>query len=136
MLNLNELELNEFKKTYDFLNHYIGSTCAKNINELRFNKSLVNQEIRDFLNALLQIQEVKELGLKFTSKDSAIKRCNLLFCDASKYHKDLILMRLIRYCKKHHVQPHRLRMSSYNSEVINSNYNPPIVTEYVSETAS
>jgi hypothetical protein len=86
----------EFSKTFDFINHYIGtySFMAKNVHELRFDGKKANEEILKFI------------GNNF--KD--LKEVNHLFNDSYPDLKQSTMDRLIKYCFMNKVQPYKLRM--------------------------
>ena len=89
-------EQEEFSKTFDFINHYIGtySFMAKNVHELRFDGKKANEEILKFI------------GNNF--KD--LKEVNHLFNDSYPALKQSTMDRLIKYCFMNKVQPYKLRM--------------------------
>jgi len=89
-------EQEEFSKTFDFINHYIGtySFMAKNVHELRFDGKKANEEILKFI------------GNNF--KD--LKEVNHLFNDSYPDLKQSTMDRLIKYCFMNKVQPYKLRM--------------------------
>ena len=112
---LTKLEKQEFEKTFDFINHYIGtySFMAKNVHELRFDGKKANEEILKFI------------GNNF--KD--LKEVNSLFNESRKALKQRTTERLIKYCFMNKVQPHRLRMCFKEFDVYKQN-DIPMVYEF------
>lgn len=109
---LTKLEKQEFEKTFDFINHYIGtySFMAKNVHELRFDGKKANEEI-----------------LKFISNNfKDLKEVNHLFNDSTKALKKETMERLTKYCLLNKVQPHMLRMSFKEFDVYKANEVPMI----------
>ena len=112
---LTKLEQQEFEKTFDFINHYIGtySFMAKNVHELRFDGKKANEEILKFI------------GNNF--KD--LKEVNHLFNDSTIALKQQTMERLIKYCFMNKVQPHKLRMSFKEFDVYKAN-DVPMIFEF------
>lgn len=108
-------EQEEFNKTFDFVNHYIGtySFMAKNVHELRFDGKKANEEILKFI------------GNNF--KD--LKEVNCLLNESTRAVKAKTMERLIKYCFMNKVQPHKLRMSFKEFDVFKQN-DIPMVYEF------
>lgn len=126
---LTKLEQKEFDKTYDFLNHWVGSmlTQADKIDELRFDGMMPNSELIKFARKINNTSNFDELNLFFTNQ-SELYKINRLFNDKTNHHKNLVMKRLINYCFANKVQPHRLRMNFKEFSVVRNE--TPIVYEY------
>jgi len=129
MIKLTKAQMEEFNKTYTFLNHWVGSMADKadNIDELRFDGMLPNNEIMRFVRSFNHKFEIPELGYKFTYQ-SELKRINVLFNNTTKEHKNKVMKMLINYCFQHRVQPHRLRMRFKIFNIVKNE--TPTVYEY------
>ena len=132
---LNKLEMQEFEKTFNFLNNYIGSSASftNSIYNLRVNGNPLNTEIVNFVNTFSKLNSVDEIGVVFLPHHNPLQKINLVFNDVSKARKDKIIQRLIKYCFKAKIQPHRLRMSVNEFSVNNYEKEQPIVTEFKDE---
>ena len=114
-------EQEEFEKTFNFINYYIGTSYwldAKNVHNLRFDGKKANDEILKFI------------GNNF--KD--LKEVNLLFNESTPALKQSTMNRLIKYCFLNKVQPYRLRMSFKEFDVFKQN-DIPMVYEFGSNAA-
>lgn len=71
---LTQLEKQEFEKTFDFINHYIGtySFMAKNVHELRFDGKKANKEILKFIGN--NFKDLKEVNCLFNESTKALKQ--------------------------------------------------------------
>lgn len=110
-------EQQEFEKTFDFINHYIGTAFwydAKNVHNLRFDGKKANEEILKFI------------GNNF--KD--LKEVNQLFNNSTKALKQQTMERLIKYCFMNKVQPYRLRMIGFKDFDIFKVNDTPIIYEF------
>lgn len=128
---LTELEKNEFNKTYDFLNHWVGTAAgigAKKISEIRFDDRVANAEIIKFVNGIGRLTKVEELNLFFKG-ESEILKLRLIFNDATTENKKLAMDRLINYCFNNRVQPHKLRMRGFKNYSIKKE-DVPVVVEF------
>ena len=112
---LTKLEKQEFEKTFDFINHYIGtySFMAKNVHELRFDGKKANEEILKFIGN--NFKDLKEVNCMFNESTIALKQQTM--------------ERLTKYCFMNKVQPHRLRMSFKEFDVYKAN-DVPMIYEF------
>lgn len=111
---LTQIEKNEFKKTFDFLNLYVGIAYNYNkgkasIYDIRYNGSPAPVELIKFCNAIGKVQEIPELDIKFGLQTDLLK-ISILFNETSKHHIDAVMDRLVKYCFKNKVQPSSLRV--------------------------
>lgn len=111
---LTQIEKNEFRKTFDFLNLYVGSAYTYNkgkasIYDLRYNGTPAPVELINFCNAISKVQEIPELNIKFGFQTDLLK-ISILFNETSKRHIESVMDRLVKYCFKNKVQPSRLRV--------------------------
>ncbi|RYA23914.1 hypothetical protein CRU96_05765 [Malaciobacter halophilus] len=128
---LTELEMNEFNKTYDFLNYYIGTAAykAKKIQEIKFDGSAANNEIIKFVNGFKNLHRIEELDITFKAHHTELQKINLMFNETTAAHKKAVMDRLIKYCFNNRVQPHRLRMRGWkNYQIIKDE--TPVIVEY------
>lgn len=134
---LTKAEQNEFNKTYDFLNCYVGMACnygAKKATQIRINGALVNRELIDFVNAIEKLEYFEELDFvsyEF-SKLTGLEKINRIFNDTTKERKQLAMNRLVRYCFNKKVQPYRLRHVGEIKDYFVAEISAPISIEYAS----
>lgn len=110
-------EQEEFEKTFNFINYYIGASYwldAKNVHNLRFDGKKANDEILKFIS----------------NKFKDLKEVNLLFNESTPALKQSTMDRLIKYCFLNKIQPHRLRMIGFKDFDIFKNYDVPMVYEF------
>lgn len=93
---LTKLEMNEFNKTFDFIDGYIGTASrlgANNIHQIRFDGNVVPVELMKFANNFKNLKEISNLFNNSTSK-----------------LRQSTMQRLIKYCFANRVQPYKLRV--------------------------
>lgn len=116
MRTLAKWEKEEFEKTFNFINYYIGTSYwlnANTIHNLRFDGQKANPELLRFID-----NNFKDL-----------KEVNLTFNESSPELKQSTMNRLIKYCFLNKVQPHRLRMFFKEFTIFKPN-EIPIVYEF------
>lgn len=131
---LTRTEMNEFEKTYNFLNYYIGFAAhmAKKVEQIKFDEKMANAEIIRFVNSFKNIYKIDESNLNLSSHNE-LQKINLLFNECTSNHKKIVMDRLINYCFNNRVQPYRLRMIGFKNYTIAKDVTP-VVVEY--ETAA
>lgn len=121
---LTQAEMKEFEKTFDYLNGYIGGFAdwkykKTTIYDLKINGMPLPNEILTFARSLEKLNSVDELNIKFNSSLNSLHKINILFNNSKiEDEKNIVLQRLISYCFKAKVQPHKLRVE----EVRNGKY--------------
>lgn len=121
---LTQAEMKEFEKTFDYLNNYIGGFAdwkykKITIYDLKINGMPLPNEILTFARSLEKLNSVDELNIKFNSSLNSLHKINILFNNSKiEDEKNIVLQRLISYCFKAKVQPHKLRVE----EVRNGKY--------------
>lgn len=135
MRTLTKQELQEFEKTFNFLNFYVGAAAnlTDNIHNIRINQNPLPNEIIKFVNSLSQLNEVEELGIALYGL-TPFKKVNILFNEVSKERKEKIIQRLIRYCFNRKLQPSKLRVIGIHDYSFTSSYSieKPIETVFES----
>ena len=112
---LTQAEMKEFEITFDYLNNYIGGFAdwkykKTTIYDLKINGMPLPNEILTFARSLEKLNSVDDLNMKFDSSHNSLHKINLLFNDATEERKKIVMQRLISYCFKAKVQPHKLRV--------------------------
>ncbi|MCG3684066.1 hypothetical protein [Aliarcobacter butzleri] len=120
---LTQAEMKEFEITFDYLNNYIGGFAdwkykKTTIYDLKINGMPLPNELLAFSRSLEKLNKVDELNMKFDSSHNSLAKINLLFNDSTEDRKKIVMQRLINYCFKAKVQPHKLRVE----EVRNGKY--------------
>lgn len=111
---LTQIEMREFRKTFEFLNLYVGSAYTYNkgnstVHDLRYNGSPAPLELIKFCKNIGKVKEIPELNIKFGIQNELLKM-SILFNETSAKHKEVVMNRLIKYCFKNKVQPSSLRV--------------------------
>ena len=121
---LTKLEKNEFSKTFDFINYYIGSA-------VHFGDGKSNVSVTDiFFDGKRANEEI----IKFISNNfKSLKEVNNLFNNSTAEKYKATMDRLIAYCFRNRVQPHRLRMIDFDKYEIRKNDAIPVIYEFGSE---
>lgn len=112
---LTQAEMKEFEITFDYLNGYIGGFAdwkykKTTIYDLKINGMPLPNELLAFSRSLEKLNRVDELNMKFDSSHNSLAKINLLFNDSTEDRKKIVMQRLISYCFKAKVQPHKLRV--------------------------
>lgn len=112
---LTQAEMKEFEITFDYLNNYIGGFAdwkykKTTIYDLKINGMPLPNELLAFSRSLEKLNRVDELNMKFDSSHNSLAKINLLFNDSTEDRKKIVMQRLISYCFKAKVQPHKLRV--------------------------
>ena len=114
---LTKLEKNEFAKTFYFIDTRIGTAVhfgAESIMDIYFDGKRANEEIIKFIsNNFKSLREVNDM---FNGSHPGIYNSTM--------------DRLIAYCFRNRVQPHRLRMIGFDSYEIKKNITVPVVYEF------
>lgn len=125
MKTLTDLEYKEFEKTFDFIDNYIGCAVhygAKSIYNIKFDNKVVNEELILFVNDCSKLGfiniEDKEENKNIFNKYSPLHKINALFNSHTTKHKRNTIQRLIRWCYKNKIQPHRLRVLNFKEYIV------------------
>ena len=99
MRTLTDKELREYKKTFDFLNNYIGVAYYLQDCESMFDILINEKPLPD---------EIKEYIKK--EHNSKLLNVHTSFNESTTEHKNKTMQNLIRYCNTNRVQPSKLRV--------------------------
>ena len=100
---LTQAERNEFEKTFNFINYYVGSLYhdgAKQIHDIKIDGGRMPEKLTTFI-----------VG-KFNND---IRKVNLWFNNTNAKRKETMMKKLIDYCMTNRIQPHELRVTGFKS---------------------
>ncbi len=127
---LTKPEIQEFEKTFYFLNVWVGSMHinANSVSELRFDGFPPGAELIKFARGINNLFKVEELDLYFNANDSELRRINVLFNFTNAKKKEVAMNRLVKYCFNNRVQPSRLRFAFKTFSIVKNE--DPEIYEY------
>lgn len=107
---LNKLEMNEFERTFDFIDHYVGSFY-------HYLKEKYPDDKPSIYDIKVDGEKLPQKLIKFITgvfKDN-LYEVNLRFNDTVKEEK---IPSLIKYCFDNRIQPHELRCRNFKEIAI------------------
>jgi len=126
---LTYLEMQEFEKTYHFLENYIGIACfyVKSPYRIKFDGKIVSRELLDFISLFDKVNFLHELDFKSLYNLTALEKINAIFNNVNQKRKNIAMQKLINYCFKNQIQPYKLRVNGFKDVEFEMDYKEPEV---------